>query len=302
MGKSQKKPLEHGSKNKASFFICLELGVNTDNKLILKKTLATNLKQFEAMQSDTLGITTPPRLPIEITPCPILEAVLEIRFVAREDWSVIPGFLYSHIREKYGNKKDLPMSELPPEIRRKEPNFTHMPLISWENDEFLVYLGPRVVSLLTKPNNYPGWPVISKEMKWLIEKLKLAQFIEEGERLGLRYIDFFNFDIFDKLILKLFIGSNKVSGPEMSIEKVFRRGGLTGKLLLKNSVSVKMGNDVQLGSVLDLDLWVGPSDFELFQNGMSNFEKAHQQNKEIFFGLLKPEFLSTLSPKYPENL
>ena len=138
-------------------------------------------------------------------------------------------------------------------------------------------------------------------MDWLIKKLKLAQFIEEGERLGLRYIDFFDFDVFDKMILGFFIGKKKVSGPEMSIEKVFRRGGLTGKLLLKNSVSVEMGNDVRRGSVFDLDLWIGPSDFELFQNGMVNFEKAHQQNKEIFFGLLKPDFLSTLSPKYPEN-
>lgn len=253
------------------------------------------------MQSDTFGITTPAKLPTEITPCPILEAVLEIRFVTEEDWSVIPGFLYTQIREKYGNKKNLPISELPPEIIRQTPHFTHMPLICWENKGFLIYLGPRVVSLLTKPSNYPGWTVIRREMNWLIKKLKLANFIREGERLGLRYIDFFDFDLFDKLILGLHIGDKPVSGPEMSIEKVFRRGGLTGKLLLKNSVSVKIGNDVRQGSILDLDLWTGPSDFELFQNGMSTFEKAHQQNKEIFFGLLKPEFLDTLSPKYPGN-
>lgn len=39
-------------------------------------------------------------------------------------------------------------------------------------------------------------------------------------------------------------------------------------------------------------------DFDLFQNGLAKFGEAHQFQKQIFFGLLKPEFLATLNPVY----
>ena len=53
-----------------------------------------------------------------------------------------------------------------------------------------------------------------------------------------------------------------------------------------------------MGSAFDLDLALPATGFDLFENGLDRFEEAHRLNKEIFFGLLKPEFLATLSPEY----
>jgi len=50
--------------------------------------------------------------------------------------------------------------------------------------------------------------------------------------------------------------------------------------------------------LFDLDVWLGPQDFDLFQNGMEKFGAIHTLVKQTFFGLLKPDFLATLKPSY----
>ena len=62
-------------------------------------------------------IPTPERLPTKIDPCPIVEAILEIRFVTSESWRTLPGLLFAHIRDRYPEQKDLPLAQLPKERR-----------------------------------------------------------------------------------------------------------------------------------------------------------------------------------------
>src|SRR6266540_2695653 len=168
-------------------------------------------------------IPIPARLPKKIDPCPIVEAILELRFVTSESWRTLPGLLFANIRDRYPEQKDLPLAQLPEEIRRREPAFTYQPLVQFLGRDFLIQFGPRVVSLVTKPNQYPGWAAIEKEMTWLLTELQKIGFISEGERLGVRYINFFGFDIFEKLFLDLCTGGKRVAGAELSIATVLRR-------------------------------------------------------------------------------
>lgn len=111
----------------------------------------------------------------------------------------MPGLLFAQIREKYPEQKQLPVAQLPEEIRRQDPALQILPMMQFVGNNFLVQLGPRVVSLVTKPNAYPGWTAIESELKWLIERLKSAGFVGETERIGARYIDFFDGNIFGAL-------------------------------------------------------------------------------------------------------
>ena len=238
------------------------------------------------------------RLPIQISPCPILNAVLEIRFVTGEDWALLPGLLYTQIKERYPKFENLPIAEMPEEIFRIDPNLIYAPRMRFLGQGFIVQFGPRVVSLLTR-DEYPGWQRIKEELSWLLERLKLANFIHEGERLGMRYIDFFeDEDIFSRLVLDVRSGGQSVSGVEMSFATVFRNDALTARLSLNNGALVTRGNQVVSGSILDLDVWLEASGFDVFGDAAERFEEARQCNKEIFFGLLKTDFLDSLAPKY----
>lgn len=248
--------------------------------------------------NDDFPIPIPDRLPIKIDPCPIVEAILEVRFTTSESWRTLPGLLFAHIRERYPEQKDLPLAQLPEEIRRQEPAFTYQPLVQFLSRDFLIQFGPRVVSLVTKPNQYPGWLAVEHEITWLLARLETLNFITEGERLGVRYVNFFSFDIFEKLLLDIATGGMQLAGAELSVTTVLHQAPLTARLQVANSAILGTGNDAKRGSVLDVDVWLGSLDFEIFQNAVAKFGEAHQFEKQIFFGLLRPEFLDTLSPVY----
>ena len=177
--------------------------------------------------SDAFPIQIPERLPIHIAPCPIVEAIFETRFVSPQPWATMPGLLFAQIREKYPEQKSLPVAQLPEELRRQDPVLMLLPLIQFLSDNFLIQLGPRVVSLVTKPNAYPGWSAIEQELKWLLERLKAAGFVGETERLGARYIDFFGGDVFTVLRLGLQINDQPLRGTQTDMTTFLKRDSLS---------------------------------------------------------------------------
>jgi uncharacterized protein (TIGR04255 family) len=240
----------------------------------------------------------PDHLPDRIDPCPIVEAVLEIRFVTQESWSVMPGLLYNCIRERYPEMKDLPLKDLPEQFRRGEPLLTHKPLVQFLGSDFLIQFGPRVVSLITKPDAYPGWSRVRTEMAALLDDLQRANIIAEGERLSARYIDFFAGNVFPHLLIGGHIGGNPLVAPELTLTTVFHRPPLTGRLMVTNGAIIRSGESSRMGSVLDMDIWAAALDFDLFADGLAKFDDVHKLAKGVFFGLLRPEFLETLNPEY----
>jgi uncharacterized protein (TIGR04255 family) len=114
----------------------------------------------------------------------------------------------------------------------------------------------------------------------------------------MRYIDFFAEDIFPHLVIGIRADGEPVEGFDMSFTTAFCSGDFNARLILNNGALVTRPDGVIRGSILDLDLGLESSAFDVFENSLERFEEAHRRNKEIFFGLLKPEFLGRLSPKY----
>ena len=248
--------------------------------------------------TDDFPIPMPDRLPVRIEPCPIVEAIFETRFVSPEPWTTMPGLLFAQIREKYPEQKTLPVAQVPEELRRQDPALIHLPLIQFLSESFLIQLGPRVVSLVTKPNSYPGWMAIERELGWLLERLKAAGVIGETERLSARYIDFFQGDVFTKLRLGLQVNGQPLQGLQTDLTTVLRQGALTIRLNVTNGAVVATKHGPKPGSVLDVDAWFGPIEVDLFGNGLARFGEAHQAIKGLFFGLITPDLLATLNPVY----
>ncbi len=252
----------------------------------------------EQKMSDGFPIHIPEPLPIRIAPCPIVEAIFEARFVSPQPWATMPGLLFAQIREKYPEQKELPMAQLPEEFRRQDPALLRLPLIQFLSKHFLIQLGPRVISLVTKANAYPGWAVIEAELKWLLERVQAAGFVGETERLSARYIDFFGGDVFTALRLGLQVNDQPLRGTQTDVTTVLRRGSLAIRLQVTNGAIVMTKEGPKSGSVLDVDAWFGPLEADLFGNGLARFGEAHHAIKGLFFGLIKDELLAKLNPTY----
>jgi uncharacterized protein (TIGR04255 family) len=247
---------------------------------------------------EAFPISIPERLPVRIEPCPIVEAIFEARFVGPESWVTLPGLFYAQVRDKYTEQKNLPLAQIPEEFRRRDPALQHLPLMQFLSKDFLIQLGPRVVSLVTKPNAYPGWPAIREELEWVVQRIKESGFVEETERLGVRYVDFFDGDVFSGLRLHLAVNEHPLLGAQTDVTTVLRRGSLAIRLRVTNGAIVGTAQGPKPGSVLDVDAWFGAPEADLFENGLARFGEAHDTIKGLFFGLLKPELLATFNPVY----
>lgn len=222
---------------------------------------------------------------------------MELRFVTRVDWTLLPGLLFPLIKERYPDQRKLAVASLPEEALQQIPDLAYASRMQFSGQQFVLNFGPKMVSLAFR-GEYPGWQRIKTELEWLSGQIRKADFIQEGDRLGMRYIDFFEGDIFEHLVLDVQSGGEKVKGVAMNFATVFQRGEMTARLILNNAATVPRGAEMRSGSILDLDVWMGASSFDVSGDLMAKFEAAHQFNKEIFFGLLKTEFLDSLAPQY----
>jgi uncharacterized protein (TIGR04255 family) len=67
------------------------------------------------------------KLPKKISPCPIVEAIIEIRFDASLPGDAIFGIIYNMLKDEYTNLEKLPILELPDAIRTTDPNLMYSP-------------------------------------------------------------------------------------------------------------------------------------------------------------------------------
>jgi uncharacterized protein (TIGR04255 family) len=248
--------------------------------------------------AEKFPVPVPLKLPTKVSPCPIVEAVFEIRFISSQPWATMPGLLFALIRERYRTQVDLPISQFPEALRKQDPALVYQPLLQFIGEQFVVRIGPRVVSLNTKPGTYPGWNIVRNELDWLLSQLKKSGLVQEAERLGVRYIDFMESDIFSGLKLGVHLDGENLLGVETGVTIVLRKGPIALRLQVNNTSIATLPSGVTPGSVLDMDAWFGPLDLCIFENGLTRFDEAHQLIKGVFFGLLKPDVLSKMNPVY----
>jgi uncharacterized protein (TIGR04255 family) len=249
------------------------------------------------MSSD-FPIRVPERLPTKINPRPIFETFVELRFRANVPELTLAGLLFAQIRDRYPGQENLPTAQIPEEARKADPNLIYLPTTRFLSNEFILQLGPRVVGLAIPTGKYPGWVRLRTEIEFLFTCLEKAKFIQQSERLGLRYVDFFGFDLYPHLDLQLLLGNRPFTPSELLISTLVTRNMAIARLTISNNATATINNQLQPGSVLDIDVWFGPKDFDLLSDAMSRLDDAHSLQKDIFFGLLKPDFLQTLNPAY----
>lgn len=248
--------------------------------------------------NDAFPVAIPDPLPRQIDPCPIVESVFEVRFISTQTWPTMPGLIYKLIGERYPDQLELPLAQLNEAFRRQDPALQNLPLYQFAGSEFLIQIGPKVVSLNTKVGTYPGWTKIRGELEWLLGQLKCSGLVSEIERLGVRYIDLLPGDIFTGLKLGLHLDGKPILGVQTGVTVIFHRGMIAMRLQVTNDAIANLPDGPKAGSILDMDAWFGPLDVDLFENGLQRFDEAHAAIKGVFFGLLRGELLATMNPVY----
>jgi uncharacterized protein (TIGR04255 family) len=239
------------------------------------------------------------KLPKSISPCPIKEAVAEIRFDSNVPADAVFGIVYQALKKDFSEAKPLSILNLPAEIRVADKDLAFQPHYRLQNDASVVLVGPKVISVGMR-GDYPGWSVQSRRIKDTMNQFNQTGIVTKVLRVGLRYISFFAFDIYPNLLLKITVGDTSLDGEETVFKTILSGKGCKSLLQIRKGVALSKKLS-EKGSVIDIDSFT-PSPAGEFANFLEQFlEDGHQAEKDLFFRLLKPDFLKTLNPIYDDG-
>jgi len=237
------------------------------------------------------------RIPKKIDPCPIVESIIELRFKPSVPTDAVFGLIYNQVKNSYQEVQKLPILDLPEQIRNQDKNLLYRPYHKLRNEQYDLNIGPRVISLIKK-EPYNGWERFSADTYDLIEQVAHAGIVKTIERLGVRYINFFDSNIYDKVDLKLLLGDKNFIKNDTYIKNVYEDSGIKIILQLGNNVSYNKSGSVKTGSLIDVDV----SRYNLGDAFISSpneiLNEMHKKEKEVFFEILQDDFVNQLNPEY----
>jgi uncharacterized protein (TIGR04255 family) len=238
------------------------------------------------------------QLPKQITPCPIKEAVVEIRFESALPADATFGVVYNALKDPYSQIEKLPILQIPEILRAGNPDLVYQPYYKLKHENYILQIGPRTLSLaVVEP--YPGWAAFLPEILKVFRKITELSFITRVSRFGLRYIDFFEGNIYENINLNLAVYGENAITDETFVRTKLQREQFNCWLQVGNQMSLISENiQAKAGSVIDVDTFVNSIEENFFEGVESLLQDAHRIQKSLFFELLKPEFLKTLNPIY----
>jgi uncharacterized protein (TIGR04255 family) len=237
------------------------------------------------------------KIPIKIDPCPIIDANIGISFEPNIVYDAVFGIVFNAIKARYPNVNQLPILQIPSEVRHKDPNLISQPHYKVTNDTYSVLIGPTGLTLGSSIK-YVGWETFLKEIVYLFDEIGKLDVIKKVQRLGLRYINVFDFDIFDKIVLKVQMGDRPLISKNAFVRAEIQSDNYVSTLQIANQASGNIQNKSFAGSIIDIDTYTVQSLDNFFSTYSDLIIHGHDEEKKLFFSLLKPDFLQTLNPQY----
>lgn len=242
------------------------------------------------------------RIPSKIAPCPVIESIVEIRFKRKASIRDLPTHdLPNLLASKTGFSEitELPQAKIPEELVEQDPHLPFIPQYQLRKDNFILQLGTSVISI-NNAGEYVGWERFSEIIYSVLKQIFELDLIQEIQRIGLRYIDFFENNVFEKINIEVMHDQQSFSEQDLFLRYIKKVDDYCSIVQIANQVTV-INNVEQTelkGSTIDIDTFYEgqvPVDKD---NIKEIIEAAHIKEKEIFFGLVTEAFLQELNPEY----
>lgn len=238
------------------------------------------------------------RIPKRLESNPLLEVIAEVRFESDLPPDAILGIVYGALQNQFGKPENLPILQLPAKMREVDPNLRYQACYRFNSDGHYLLLGPRMVALATTP--YRDWDSAAPSLNTLFSKLEKVGLFRRVERTGLRYINFFDsVNIFEHVTLALEISGKSLATQNITLRTEHDEGEFLIIRQLINRASTE-GEKARNGSVFDIDVICQkfvPTG-SLTESLLKVLTASNAVADDIFFSMLKPEFVQRFKPVY----
>jgi uncharacterized protein (TIGR04255 family) len=243
------------------------------------------------------------KLPLALKQDTILEAIFEVYFEPDPPSEAVFGIIYPIVLQKNSNLKHIPLPilQLPETVRNNDPQFKYQPLNRLQVDGLNISIGPRVINFsIIKP--YIGWSNWKPSLLDILIKLTEVHVIRNVERTGLRYLNFIERDIFPLINGEIKIIDSTIKPVSTTVRTEIPEGEYMKVLQIANNVTINKNGQMKNGSLVDIDIIRGKKvqNYDFNTNLETILNKSHLMAKQLFFNILKEDFINELDPVYGE--
>lgn len=249
------------------------------------------------------------KLPKKITPDRIRESIVQIFFNSDIPFEPLVGYLHRLFLSRGYDYTNRPIRQFPlnPELLPLDSSSFEISLTPQHfffNEEIKIQLHQNNSLIFNCTNNYIGWTRFYSAIEMLLKELYQEKLISNFTRVGIRYVsEFPNIDILEKVNFgfQMSVLNTPISNGTFRVEWRESQHRIIvnlGSKLPINSLIEPDGSKVEFVSLIDVD--VINQEFEPceFTQLLSFLDDLHSNQKTVFFGLLKEEFLKSLNPEY----
>jgi uncharacterized protein (TIGR04255 family) len=242
------------------------------------------------------------KIPKKITPDRIRDSIVELRYQSDLPFEVAIGMFYSALDDTYA------YTNRP--IETSTPN--QVPLINnsltlrigshnlFFNDKIKIQLQPSSI-IFNCLNEYISWSNYREEINKVLKQLLTTDVINYFERIGVRYIsDYEKTNLLDCVNFNFSFGMDHIHSDQYSFRSEFHSDKIRVVLNLAHSIPrlVKEDSEPIPTSTIDVDAIFSIPNTSRLEDFMPLIDLVHNKEKEMFFSILKPDFLETLQPEY----
>ena len=249
----------------------------------------------------TSGKFMSPRMPKQLGKSPLVEAIFEMRFEADAPVAgdLLPGLLYSLMKNQYPQVIPLALSSIPREIRDKTADLSYQPSHRLTNGPHSVQVGDRVLTVNSL--DYPGWAKFKEHVASALLAIKGTELVKRVERFSFKYVNLIEAAPTEAQLSLLNLRVELIDGPPR--ERGFRLrverdddDFQTIIEMIPNTTAKHTRAAKQVSGLLITVDTIRSKVGEAFLTNKSALEEAHSVLKKTFFSLLTEDAVRRLEP------
>ena len=232
---------------------------------------------------------------------PLRQAIFELRFVPTiaTAGDLLPGILYSALKNDYSEVLPLPMASVPRTIRNLNPDLKYQTSHRLSSGPHSVDIGD--CSVLLQTTEYPGWDNFKHRIESLIDALNQTGFVKQIERFSFKYINLIEASKSEKQLPLLNVQIELTGKAPNEIGFLLRSENSEGKFTTilqiapNTTIKIPLTNIEISGLLIDVDT-IRSVGNELWTNHASILDEGHLVAKRNFLSLLDKSTFQRLQP------
>lgn len=243
-----------------------------------------------------VSTTTKMSLPKSINPNPVFNAIIELRITSNIERKDLLSLIYPKVCNELPKIQE---GKYPHEIRVKNEELRYAPDHILSNDNFSLAFSNQVISF-NIVGEYPLWDNYISFVSNKLDTLFSLEYISDISRIAVRFGSVFKEADGLKEVIKQVPTLNFIDETQHvnTIKTDIKRGDNFLHLQLYNSAMIKKDDKSLKGVCIDIDASTKRNGIDVKMPPIDIIEELHSQAKELFFGLLKEDYLKTLNPLF----